>query len=56
MSSSCCGGASKAPTKAATVSAPQTNQPTTDLLTAEPTRSECCMDKPANNEKNSCGC
>jgi hypothetical protein len=56
MSSSCCGGASKAPAKAATVSAPQTNQPTTDLLTAEHTKSECCKDTPSKSEKNSCGC
>jgi hypothetical protein len=56
MSSSCCGGASKAPAKAATVSALQTNQPTADLLTAEPTKSECCKDTPSKSVKKSCGC
>lgn len=55
MSSACCGGASKALAKAATLSAPQ-NPPTTDLLTAEPTKSECCKGKPVKSVKNSCGC
>jgi hypothetical protein len=57
MSSSCCGGASKAePAKVAATSAPQTIGTATGQAAAKSNKSECCKDDPSKGEKHSCGC
>lgn len=57
MSSSCCGGASKAePAKVAATSTPQTIETAVEQAAAMSNKSECCKDDPSKGEKHSCGC
>jgi hypothetical protein len=57
MSSSCCGGASKAePTKVAVATVAQATAAAAEQPTAKSDKSECCNDKPAKSEKHGCGC
>jgi len=57
MSSSCCGGASKAePTKVAASAVAQATAAAAEKPAAKSDKSECCNDKPAKSEKHGCAC
>jgi hypothetical protein len=55
--SACCGGSSKSePTKIAMVATPQTVDVAVEQPSVKSSKSECCGDKPAKNEKRNCYC
>jgi len=57
MSSSYCGGASKAESTEVAVSAvPQATAAAAEQPAVKSDKSECCNDKPAKSEKHGCGC
>jgi hypothetical protein len=57
MSGSCCGDSPKSePTKIAMTSTLQVTEAAAQQPVANSQKSECCNDKPAKNEKRSCGC
>ena len=55
MSGSCCGGSAKSePAKVVLTGAPQAAN--AEQPTAKSDKGECCNDKSAKSEKQSCGC
>ena len=53
----CCGGSSKSePAKVANVAAPQTANAAAEQPAVKSSKSECCDEKPAKNEKHGCCC